>query len=188
MAVLGALAVVGAGCAPMSSETAAVATTSTPPVSKPAPTVEPTPRLTPRPTASPGPTPTPLPSPHYLTGNAYDFRDALRDHQNFTCPDVDGTARLLWTCSLGDVATISFYGPSPAKVCAIRVETSVGDPGDWMRAYGSIPSTEVYYWVDARIQSDTLPDETENVGGVSVRTTHDEESDSLLMSIEPDCH
>jgi hypothetical protein len=183
--VVGALAVVVAGCASMPSQTAGVATTSTSPVSTPAATVTPTPRLTPRPTVPPRPTPTPLPSPHYLTGNAYDFRDVLSDHQNFTCPDVDGAGQLLWTCSLGDQAIISFYGPSPAKVSAIRVETPPGDPGDWMRAYASIPSTAVYYWIDRRVQTDSLANETENLGGVWVQTTHDARSDVLLMSTKP---
>lgn len=185
LSVVGALAVVVASCASMPSETDGVATTSTSPVSTPAATVTPTQRLTPRPTVPPRPTPTPLPSPHYLTGNAYDFRDVLSDHQTFTCPDVDGAGQLLWTCSLGDQAIISFYGPSAAKVSAIRVETPPGDPGDWMRAYASIASIAVHDWVDLRVQTDSLANETENLDGVWVQTTHDARSDVLFMSTEP---
>ena len=180
-ALVGALAVVVAGCASMPSETADVATTSNLPGPRPQLTVSPTPRLT----EPPGPTPIPLPSSRYLAGNAYDFRDGLSELQNFTCPDVDGAGQLLWTCSLDGQAIITFYGPSPAEVSAIRVETPPGDPGDWMRGYASIVGTEVYDWVAHRVQTDTVSNETEKVGGVWVQTTHDARSDVLLMSTEP---
>ena len=179
-ALVGALAMVVAGCAWIPSETAGVAKTSSSP-STPATTVMPTPRLS----LPPRPTPIPLPSSTYLTGNAYDFRDGLSDHQNFACPDVDGAGQLLWTCSLGGEAIISFYGPSPAEVSAIRVETPPGDPGDWMRGYASIVGTEVHEWVAGRVQTDSFANETENLGGVWVQTTHDARSDVLLMSTEP---
>jgi hypothetical protein len=179
-ALVSALAVVVAGCASIPSETAGVATTSSSP-STPAATVMPTPRLT----LPPRPTPVPLTSSPYLAGNAYDFRDGLSELQNFTCPDVDRAGQLLWTCSLRGAAIISFYGPSPAEVSAIRVETPPGDPGDWMRGYASIVGTEVYDWVAERVQTDSVANETENLGGVWVQTTHDARSDVLLMSTEP---
>jgi hypothetical protein len=181
---LGALAVVVAGCASLPSGSPGVARTSPSPVSTRAATVGPTPGLTPPPTAPLQPTSTQLHSPRYLTGNAYDFRDGLSDLQGFTCPDVDGANQLLWTCSLDDQAVVSFYGPSPAIVSAIRVETPAGDPGDWMRGYASIVSVAVHDWVALRVQSDSLANETENVGGVWVQTTHDARSDVLLMSTE----
>ena len=87
--------------------------------------------------------------------------------------------------SLSNQAIISFYGPSPARVSAIRVETPPGDPGDSMRGYASIVGTEVYDWVAQRIQTDAVSDETADVGGVWVQTTHDARSDVLLMSTEP---
>ena len=178
-ALVGALAMVVAGCASIPPEAAGVATTSSSP-STPAATVIPAPRLT----VPPGPTPVPLPS-RYFAGNAYDFRDGLSELQNFTCTDVDGAGQPLWTCSLGGEAIISFYGPSPAEVSAIRVETPPGDPGDWMRGYASIVGTEVYDWVAGRVQTDSLVNETENIGDVWVQTTHDARSDVLLMSTEP---
>src|SRR6478609_1627930 len=179
-ALVGALAVVVAGCASMPPETAGVAPTSDLPPT-PAATLMPTPRLT----LPPGPTPIPAPSSPYLTGQADDFRDGLSDLQGFTCPDVDGAGQLLWTCSLDGQAIITFYGPSPAEVSAIRVETPPGDPGDWMRGYASIVGTEVYDWVAHRVQSDSVSNETEEVGGVWVQTTHDARWDVLLMSTEP---
>jgi hypothetical protein len=169
-ALVGALAVVVAACASDPPETASLATMSSPP---------------PTPAAAVMPTPVPLSSSPYLANNADDFRDGLIEIQNFTCPDVDGAGQLLWTCSLDGQAIISFYGPSPAKVTAIRVETPPGDPGDWMRGYASIVGTEVYAWVADRVQSDAVSNETEEVGGVWVQTTHDASSDVLLMSTEP---
>jgi hypothetical protein len=169
-ALVGALAVVVAACAWNPPETASLATMSSPP---------------PTPAAAVMPTPVPLSSSPYLANNADDFRDGLIEIQNFTCPDVDGAGQLLWTCSLDGQAIISFYGPTPAKVIAIRVETPPGDPGDWMRGYASIVGTEVYAWVADRVQSDAVSNETEEVGGVWVQTTHDASSDVLLMSTEP---
>ena len=169
-ALVGALAVVVAGCASIPSETADVTTMSSSPST---------------PAAAVMPTPVPLSSSPYLAGNATDFRDGLSDLQNFTCPDVDGAGQLLWTCSLDGQAIISFYGPSPSKVSAIRVETPPGDPGDWMRGYASIVGTEVHAWVAQRVQTDAVSNETENLGGVWVQTTHGARSDVLLMSTEP---
>ena len=184
-ALVVALALVVAGCASMTSETAGVATASSSPVSTAATRVSATPRLTPVPTLTPRPAATPPPSPLYLSGNAYDFRDGLAELQNVTCPVVDGAGQLLWTCSLDGEAIISFYGPRSGAVTAIRVETPPGDPGDWMRGYASIVGTEVHGWVAHRVQTVAVSNETENVGGVWVQTTHDAESDVLLMSTEP---
>jgi hypothetical protein len=169
----------------MTSETAGIAMTTSSPGSTPAASVSPTGRLTPVPTLAPRPAATPPPSPRYLTGDAYGFRDGLSDLQNFTCPDVDGADQLLWTCSLDDEAIISFYGPSSGAVTAIRIETPPGDPGDWKRGYASIVGLEVHGWVAQRVRTDAVSNETENVGGVWVQTTHDATSDVLLMSTEP---
>ena len=169
-ALVGAFAVVVAACASIPSETADVATMSSSPST---------------PAAAVMPTPVPLSSSPYLAGNADDFRDGLSDLQDFTCPEVDGADQLLWTCFLDGEAIISFYGPSPAEVSAIRVETPPGDPGDWMRGYASIVGTQVHAWVAERVQADAVSNEAEEVGGVWVQTTHDARSDVLLMSTEP---
>ncbi len=181
-ALVGALALVVAGCASIPSETAGVATRGDSPGTRPAAIVSPTPRLTPVPTVPPQRPANPPPTPRYLTSNASDFRDGLSENQAFTCPEVDGAGQLLWTCSLEGEAIISFYGPGPGEVHTIRVETPPGDPGDWMRGYASIVSTEVHAWVAHRVQTDAVSNETEQVGGVWVQTTHDAKSDVLLMS------
>jgi hypothetical protein len=180
-----ALALVVAGCGSMTSETDGIATTSSSPGTGPAAIVSPMPRLTPVPILPPKRAATPPPVPRYLASNASDFRDGLLDNQGFTCPDVDGAGQLLWTCSLAGEATISFYGPGPGEVHAIRVETPPSDPGDWMRGYASIVSTDVHAWVADRVGADAVGNETEQVGGVWVQTTHDARSDVLLMSTEP---
>jgi hypothetical protein len=45
--------------------------------------------------------------------------------------------------------------------------------------------TDVHQWVADRVQTDSVSNETEEVGGVWVQTTHDSNSDVLLMSTEP---
>ena len=45
--------------------------------------------------------------------------------------------------------------------------------------------TEVYEWVADRVQTDAVSNETDEIGGVWVQTTHDARSDVLLMSTEP---
>jgi hypothetical protein len=177
-AVLG-LAVALAGCggmevAPTSSETASVAAMTQGPVSTPASSVNPTPR----PTVSPRPTETPL---AYLPMNADDFKEVVTGSLNFTCPDVDGTDELMWTCSYRDEVTISVFGPSPASVSAMRLVTRASrevDRRSWMRGYASIISVAVWSWVDDNFGSN----ETATVGGVWVQTTHDPDSDGFLIS------
>ena len=46
-------------------------------------------------------------------------------------------------------------------------------------------SIAVHEWVAGRVHTDSFVNETENVGGVWVQTTHDARSDVLLMSTEP---
>ena len=48
-----------------------------------------------------------------------------------------------------------------------------------MRGYASIVGTEVQDWVAQRVQADAVSNETEEVGGVWVQTTHDARSDVL---------
>ena len=177
--LVAALAVALTGCGgpqvpSTPQETARVAALTPEPVSTPAPTVNPTPG----PTVSPRPTETSL---AYLPVNAEDLKEVLTDSLNFTCPDVDGTDELRWTCSYGDEVTISVYGPSPARLSAIRLVTQARrevDRRSWMRGYASLISVAVFSWVYDHFGSN----ETAQVDGVWVQTTHDAESDGFLIS------
>jgi hypothetical protein len=173
-----ALAVVLAGCdatLPVSSLAAVIQE----PVATPVPTVDPTPRQTPEPTVSPRPTTTPLP---FIPVDADDFKDGLIHSLGFTCPTVGGSAnQRLWTCSYRDDVAISVYGPSPARVSAIRVVTGARQEVNrrsWLRGYASIISVEVFQWVDDHFGTN----DSAAVGGVWMQMTHDATSDGVLIS------
>jgi hypothetical protein len=179
---VGALALIVAGCgwievAPASPETAPAATMTPRLVAPPASTLDPTPL----PTVLPEPTST-LPA-DLRDVNADDLKEVLADSLNFTCPEVDGTDQLLWTCSDGDEVSVSLYGSSPASVTAMRVVTEASrevDRRSWLRSFASLISVEVWQWAEGNFGSN----ETAMVGGVRVQMTHDAKSDGVLISTE----
>lgn len=152
------------------------------PSSTPAPTVNstPPPTVSPQPTVSPRPTGTPL---AYLPFNADLVKGAATGRTlHFTCPDVHGTAHLLWTC-YGDGVVLSLYGPRPARVTAMRVVTDApreADRRSWLGGWASLAGP-VQDWVYDSFGSN----KTAFNSGVWVQVTHHATSDGVLISTKP---